>query len=225
MPDDVVAEGGVVDLGPRCGPVLIADREQDRGRGLCVGPVVLEHVPLDEDAARILQLEEILDAPVGSGVSRVVDLPRERLEEVVVPHDDVRGHEAGNLRVGAPKDEVLPRALELVVHDREGPGAVPARQLVRIRISPAPGFAGSVNQPVYVAPAASRIVSPGCAWSRAACRSPPGGTSIIPVKCGRPVWAAAVAVRITLSAIRNGSGRTNDAGGIIHDTVRPTRIR
>src|SRR5438309_8842340 len=104
-------------------------------------------------------------------------------------------------------------------------GRAESGALVRIRISPAPGFAGSVNQPVYVAPAASRIVSPGCAWSRAACRSPPGGTSIIPVKCGRPVWAAAVAVRITLSAIRNGSGRTNDAGGIIHDTVRPTRIR
>src|SRR3989442_12754004 len=45
------------------------------------------------------------------------------------------------------------------------------------------------------------------------------------VECGRPSWAAAVAVRIKVSAIRNGSGRTSDAGGIIHDAAQPTRIR
>ena len=39
-----------------------------------------------------------------------------------------------------------------------------------------PGFAGNVNVPVNVAPAARRIWSPGCAAFRAVCRSPPAGT-------------------------------------------------
>src|SRR5439155_13712214 len=124
---------------------------------------------------------------------------------------------AASIRASAGKDDGL---IRVPAGGRAESGAV-----VRIRMSPVPVFGGSVNQPVYVAPAASRIVSPGCAWSSAFCKSPPRGTSMIPARCIKPPWAAAVAVNIKLNAIRNGSGRTSDAGGIIHDAAQPTRIR
>src|SRR5688572_7687174 len=54
---------------------------------------------------------------------------------------------------------------------------------VRITIHPLPLFAGSVNVPVYVAPAWRTIVSPGSALLIALCRLPPAGTLIVAPAC------------------------------------------
>src|SRR2546422_10627747 len=86
---DVILEDDVVHLGPRCGPILVPDREEDREPALRVRPVLLEDVPLDEDTAGVLYLEQVLRAPAGAAVTRVVRLPSLALGESVVPARDV----------------------------------------------------------------------------------------------------------------------------------------
>src|SRR5438067_10655191 len=59
---------------------------------------------------------------------------------------------------------------------------------VRMMIQLLPLFAGNVNDPVNVAPACRRSVSPGRALLRAACKSPPALTVVVmPVTTGYDV--------------------------------------
>ena len=95
---DVVHEGDVLDDRPRRAAVLVAHGEQDREAVLRVRPVVLEQVALDEHAARVLQLEQVLDGPRRARVGRVAHLPGQRLREVVAPDLDVGGHQPGDRR-------------------------------------------------------------------------------------------------------------------------------
>ena len=89
MSQDVVLESHMVDLRPRGCPILVPHGEEDREAALGVRPIVLEHVSFDGHPAGVLQFEEVLHAPMRPCIGWVVDLPGQRLEEVVVPHDDV----------------------------------------------------------------------------------------------------------------------------------------
>ena len=117
--DDVVAERDVLDDRPRRLAVLVARREEDRVPGLRRRPHVLEHVALDEDAPRVLQLERVLHRPL-------LAAPRERLGEVVAADRDVGGHEVRDRRIGSAEHDVLARGLEIVVLDQVWAGPVPA---------------------------------------------------------------------------------------------------
>ena len=86
---DVEAELDVLDLAPRARAVLVADREQHRVARLRLLPRAFHHVALDEHAARVLQLEEVLHLPR----RRAGILPCERLAENIVADDDARRRE------------------------------------------------------------------------------------------------------------------------------------
>ena len=58
-------------------------------------------------------------------------------------------------------------------------GSIESSAAERIVMVADPLFTGRMKLPEYVAPGASRIVSPGCALFRAACRLPPLGTEIV----------------------------------------------
>src|SRR5262249_46580205 len=60
----------------------------------------------------------------------------------------------------------------------------PASPAVRIVMGASPLFAGSVKAPLYTAPGASAMVSPGCAALIACCRSPPDGTVMVAARAG-----------------------------------------
>src|SRR5262245_30442458 len=131
--DDVIREGHVLDDRPGGRPVLVANGEEDRIPGLPHRPAVLEDVAVNQDALRVLQLEEVLDAPGSARVARIADPPREGLEAVVATELDVRRHEIGDARVGAAEDEILSGALEIVVDDLERAGAIPAADGLGLR--------------------------------------------------------------------------------------------
>jgi hypothetical protein len=65
---------------------------------------------------------------------------------------------------------------------------VVVRMMIQCELSQ--GFAGRVNKPLNVAPAASLIVSPHVALFRAVCKLPPAGTRIVVPGAG--VFAMAV---------------------------------
>ena len=124
----VAAELDVLDLAPWARAVLVAHGEQHRIAGLRLLPRALHHVALDEDAARVFQLEEIFHLPRG----RAGRLPRERLAEHIVADDDLRRRELEDRRIGAAEHDVLARRLEVVVLDRVGAGPVPAGDCLRV---------------------------------------------------------------------------------------------
>src|SRR5206468_10248690 len=99
--------------------VLVAYGEEDGVAVLGRLPRVLEDIPFDENAAGVLELEEVLHR-------RPHAAPRRRLEEMILPDLDVRGHEVADGGIGAPEDHVLARRLQIVVHDLERARAVPA---------------------------------------------------------------------------------------------------
>ena len=123
---DVVRERHVAYGHPRRGAVLVARGEEDAVSILRIGPVVLEQVAVDQDALGVLQLEDVLDRPVDPGVARAVRPPRERLDEVVLAEFDIRRHEVRDARIRAAEQDVLAGALQIVVHDLERSGTVPA---------------------------------------------------------------------------------------------------
>src|SRR4029453_10917012 len=125
--EDVLPERHVLDRAPRCSTLLVPDGEEDGEPILVVPPVVLEEIALDEHPASIFQLEEILDRPRPPGISRMPDLPGQRLEEMVAADLDIGGDEIRNRWIGSPEHEVLPRSFEVVVDDLEWARAVPTR--------------------------------------------------------------------------------------------------
>ena len=127
MAQDVIAEGHVFHRRPGRRAVGIAHGKEDREAILVGWPVVLEEIAVDEHSAGVLQLEEVLDGPLDAGIARIADAPGQWLEEVVVPDFNIGRHEIDNLRIHAPKHHILPGSLEIVVHDLEGTGAVPAK--------------------------------------------------------------------------------------------------
>jgi hypothetical protein len=127
----VVGEHHVLDHRPRRLAVLVARGEEHREAVLAVRPVVLEQVAVDDDAAGVLQLEQVLDRPRLLALG-FVHPPRQRLRHVVVHHLDVGGHEVRHRRVGAAEHHVLARGLEVVVGDAERSGAVPPGHGLRI---------------------------------------------------------------------------------------------
>src|SRR5262249_6114273 len=60
----------------------------------------------------------------------------------------------------------------------------PASPAVRMVIGVSPLFAVSVKAPLYTAPDASAMVSPGSAALMACCRSPPDGTVMVAARAG-----------------------------------------
>src|SRR6185369_142639 len=77
----------------------------------------LEQISFDEYPLRILDLEQVLHEPLA--------FPGRRLEEVIVANLDVRGNHTVDEGIVAAEDEILARALDVVVDD-----------LVRSRSSP-----------------------------------------------------------------------------------------
>src|SRR5262252_2407209 len=67
----------------------------------------------------------------------------------------------------------------------------PASPAVRMVIGASPLFAVSVNAPLYTAPGARVIVSPGCAALMACWRSPPDGTGMVAARAGATATTAA----------------------------------
>ena len=122
VPDEVVRERDVLDHRPGRAAVLVAHGEENGESVLRVRPVVFEQVAVDEDAPRVLELEEVLDAPLGAFERGVVFLPAQRLRHVVLHDLDVGRHQIGNARIGAAEHHVLARGLEEVARDLERPG-------------------------------------------------------------------------------------------------------
>src|SRR5437773_6526196 len=86
-----------------------------------------------------------------------------------------------------------------------GPGSAASEAADRIVMVPVPCFAGSTKLPVKVAPACSRIVSPGCAASMAACRLPPAETETTAASA-RPTDNATAIAHTAGVKPRNGIG-------------------
>jgi hypothetical protein len=63
MTQEVAADDDAFNRGPRRAAALIARRQQDGIAGLIGHPEVFHDVAFDDDVARVLQLEEILDGP------------------------------------------------------------------------------------------------------------------------------------------------------------------
>src|SRR5207247_5472036 len=82
--DDILLKGDVLDRRPRSPAVLVAYGEEDGVAVLGRLPRVLEDIPFDENAAGVLDLEEVLHR-------RPHAAPRRRLEEMILPDLDVRG--------------------------------------------------------------------------------------------------------------------------------------
>src|SRR5439155_14643882 len=80
---------------------------------------VFEDIALDQYAAGVLQLEQVLDGGPHSS-------PGRGLEEVITTDLDVRRHEVGDRRVAAAEHDILAGRLQIVVDDLEGPWATPA---------------------------------------------------------------------------------------------------
>jgi len=73
---DIMDKGHIFDHGPRRAPVLVADCKQNSKTALCVCPVVLEEIALNEDSTSIFQLEEVFYRPRNSLIGRVSYPPR-----------------------------------------------------------------------------------------------------------------------------------------------------
>src|SRR5438034_2389331 len=127
MPDDVLAYGDVFDGRPGGGAVLIADGELHGEAGLRGQPDIFEDIALDQHAAGVLELEQVLDGSPDAA-------PARGLEEVVSADLDIRRHEVGDRRVGAAEHDVFAGGLEVVVHDLEWAGAVPAHDGLGVEV-------------------------------------------------------------------------------------------
>ena len=89
------------------------------------GQLYSNRLPSIAHAARVLQLEQVLDGPLGALEGRVALLPAQRLRQVVLHDLDVRRHGIGNARIGAAEHDVLAGRFEEVARDPERPGPVP----------------------------------------------------------------------------------------------------
>ena len=112
----VVDELHIPHDGPRRAAVLIARGEHDRVAYLCRQPVVFHQVPLDHDPLRVLELEQVLDVPVG------LVPPGQLLREMVASDGDVGRDQSDNRRIRATEDDVLGSRFEIVVGMVYGPG-------------------------------------------------------------------------------------------------------
>ena len=130
--EDVIAPRDIGDAAPHGRTALRARRDQHCETVLAIGPVVLQDVALHQHALGVLQFEDVLHAPRCACIVGMSFLPTERLEEVVVPHFDVRGYEVLDVRVGPAEHHVLTCAFEVVVHDLEGPRSVPSADGLRV---------------------------------------------------------------------------------------------
>src|SRR6185369_6353730 len=124
--DDVIDELDILHNRPWSIAVLIAYREQHGKSGLGLLPTVFHHVALDDDAAGIFQLEQVLDGPLCAFVSRLVLLPSQGFHQVIPSHYNVRPHEILDVRIAAAEHDVLTGPLQVVVADFERTGAPPA---------------------------------------------------------------------------------------------------
>src|SRR6185295_7930998 len=122
IPHDIASKDDVLDDRPGCPAALVAGREQHRRSG-----VIFEQVPFDEDALRILELEQVLYGPLRPGKARIAGEPAEGLEDMVPADLDVGGDQAAGGRIRAAKHDVLGRALEEVVEYLEWARAVVAQ--------------------------------------------------------------------------------------------------
>ena len=116
--DDVVRERHVLDDRPGRRAIVVAHRELQREPGLGRRPHVLEQVAVHEDPLHVLELEQVLDHPQDARKARVVGLPAQRLEEMIVADLDVGRHEVGDGRAGPAEQQVLGGRLQVIVPDR-----------------------------------------------------------------------------------------------------------
>ena len=133
VPHDVVGERDVLDHRPRRGALLVANGEHDGGAALRVRPIVLEDIGVDQDSLRVLELQEVLEGPVDSGITRIVHPPPQRFVKMITADLDVGRDETLDGGIRAAEQEVLASALQVVVDDLERPGAVPARNGLGVR--------------------------------------------------------------------------------------------
>src|SRR4051812_17339592 len=98
----------------------------------------------------------------------------------------------------------------------EGPGIAESGADDRMVIYVAPLLTGSTKLPENVAPASRRIVSPGCALSMAACRSPPAATLLVVPTGGFGITGGGVGAG---GGGGGGVGGTSDTGGSILATI------
>src|SRR6478735_3582895 len=126
VPDPVVADRDVGGLGPRRTAGLVLGLHHEGEAGLRIGPLVLEHVAFDENAARVLRLEEILRLPD--------TLPRGGPHDVVAADRDVGGRRVLRRHVTATEHDHFVAGLEMVVLNEEGPRAIPADDRLRVAL-------------------------------------------------------------------------------------------
>ncbi len=98
---------------------VLRGRQDDAPAGLAVDPVEFEKVVLDAHSASGFELEQVLHADARAA-------PRQTLEEMIAADRDVGRHQADDAGVGAADQDVLTRALDLVVLDRPPALTVPA---------------------------------------------------------------------------------------------------
>src|SRR4030095_4193733 len=128
----IVDERDVLDPGPGRGPLLIARGEHDREALLSVSPVAREAIALDQNAAGVLELQQVLDRPPPAVVVRMLVPPRPGPGDIIGPNLDVGRHETFEPRILSTEHHVLPGRLEVVVHDLEGSWATPANNCLGV---------------------------------------------------------------------------------------------
>src|SRR5260370_34419809 len=94
--------------------------------------MVSAEVRLAQAAVWVRDVENVLPGPWGAREGGVVRFPGQRLEQMIPPDLDVCRREGRGLRIGPAEHDVLPRRLEMVVHDLERSRAVVAQDGLRV---------------------------------------------------------------------------------------------
>ena len=129
------------------------------------GPVAREAIALDQHAAGVLQLQQVLHDPLCAVVLRMLPPPTPRPRDVVVADLDIGRHETRQPRIAAAEHHVLAGGLQVVVDDLERAGAAPADD--RLGIIP---FLPSDRPDTTRRPPRARRSSPPRGGSPARCR-------------------------------------------------------
>ena len=133
VPNNVIREPGIGHDAPGCAPVLIAGSEQDREAALCIGPVVFEQIAVHHNLTCILEFQQSLDCPMRALVGGVSLTPGKRFGKVIVADGDAGWHKVCDGRILSAYQNVFAGALQIIVGNGDGAGAIPTGQRLRIR--------------------------------------------------------------------------------------------
>src|SRR6266850_2996723 len=139
--DDVIGDRYVLDHAPRAAASLIARSQNEAGRplltegGVAVDPAVLKNIAVDQHPLGVFQLEKVLNRPVDARVRGAAGPPRQRLDEMIAPDLDIRGHQIDFPRVGSTKQNIFRGPFDTVIDDLKRARAEPADDSLSIRIT------------------------------------------------------------------------------------------